>query len=35
MRGTGIEKMVEICAANLANKTKCLTTNKKKKLGNL
>jgi hypothetical protein len=30
MRGTRIEKEVEICATNLANKTKCISTNAKK-----
>jgi hypothetical protein len=30
MRGTRIEKEVEIYAANLANKTKCMSTNSKK-----
>jgi hypothetical protein len=30
MRGTRIEKEVEICATNLANKTKCMSTNAKK-----
>jgi hypothetical protein len=30
MRGTGIEKEVEICATNLANKTKCMSTSAKK-----
>jgi hypothetical protein len=29
MRGTRIKKKVEICAANLANKTKCMSTNAK------
>jgi hypothetical protein len=28
--GTRIEKEVEICATNLANKTKCRSTNAKK-----
>jgi hypothetical protein len=27
MHGTGIEKEVEICATNLANRTKCMSTN--------
>jgi hypothetical protein len=27
MRGTGIEKEVEICATNITNKTKCMSTN--------
>jgi hypothetical protein len=27
MRGTGIKKEVEICATNITNKTKCLSTN--------
>jgi hypothetical protein len=27
MRGTGIEKEVEICATNLAKKTKCMSSN--------
>jgi hypothetical protein len=30
MRGTGIEKAVEICATNITNKTKCMSTNAKK-----
>jgi hypothetical protein len=30
MRGTGIEKEVEICARDVTNKTKCLSTNAKK-----
>jgi hypothetical protein len=30
MRGTGTEKEAEICATNLANKTKCMSTNSKK-----
>jgi hypothetical protein len=30
MRGTRIEKEVEICATNLANKTKCMSTGAKK-----
>jgi hypothetical protein len=30
MRGTRIEKEIEICATNLANKTKCSSTNAKK-----
>jgi hypothetical protein len=30
MRGTRIEKEVEICFTNLANKTKCMSTNTKK-----
>jgi hypothetical protein len=30
MHGTRIEKEVEICATNLANKTKCMSTNAKK-----
>jgi hypothetical protein len=25
MRGTGIEKEVEICATNITNKTKCIS----------
>jgi hypothetical protein len=29
MRGTGIEKEVEICATNTTNKTKCMSTNAK------
>jgi hypothetical protein len=28
-RGTRIGKKVEICATNLANKTKCMSTNAK------
>jgi hypothetical protein len=31
MRGTMIEKEVEIYATNLANKTKCMRTNVQKK----
>jgi hypothetical protein len=31
MRGTKLEKEVEIYATNLANKTKCMSTNAKKK----
>jgi hypothetical protein len=31
MRETRIEKEVEICATNLANKTKCTSTNPKSK----
>jgi hypothetical protein len=31
MRGTGIEKEAEICATNLANKTKCMSTHAKKR----
>jgi hypothetical protein len=27
MRGTGMEKEVGICAANITNKTKCMSTN--------
>jgi hypothetical protein len=27
MCGTGIEKEVEICATNITNKTKCMSTN--------
>jgi hypothetical protein len=27
MRGTGIEEEVEICATNITNKTKCMSTN--------
>jgi hypothetical protein len=27
VRGTRIENEVEICATNLANKTKCMSTN--------
>jgi hypothetical protein len=27
MRGTVIEKEVEICATNITNKTKCMSTN--------
>jgi hypothetical protein len=30
MRGTRIEKEEEICATNLANKTKCISTNAKR-----
>jgi hypothetical protein len=30
MRGTGIEKAVEICATNITNKTKCTSTHAKK-----
>jgi mannitol/fructose-specific phosphotransferase system IIA component len=30
MRGTGIEKEVEICATNITNKTKCMSTTAKK-----
>jgi hypothetical protein len=30
MRGSRIEKQVEICATNLANKAKCMNTNAKK-----
>jgi hypothetical protein len=30
MRGTGIEKEVEICATNLTNKTNCTNTHVKK-----
>jgi hypothetical protein len=30
MRGTGIEKEVEICATNITNKTKCMSTNAKR-----
>jgi hypothetical protein len=30
MHGTRVEKEVEICATNLANKTKCMNTNAKK-----
>jgi hypothetical protein len=30
MRGNRIEKDVEICATNLANKTKWMSTNEKK-----
>jgi hypothetical protein len=30
MSGTRIQKKVEICATNLANKTKCTSTNAKK-----
>jgi hypothetical protein len=30
MRGTGIEKEVEICATNITNKTKCTRTHAKK-----
>jgi hypothetical protein len=30
MRGTGIEKEVEICATNLTNKSKCKNTIAKK-----
>jgi hypothetical protein len=32
MRGTRIEKEVEICATNLANKTKCMGINGKEKI---
>jgi hypothetical protein len=31
MRGTGIEKEVEICATNIANKAKCMSTNAMKR----
>jgi hypothetical protein len=34
MRGTRIEKEVEICATNLTNKTKCMSTNAKKRKKN-
>jgi hypothetical protein len=30
MHGTRIEKEVEICATNLVNKAKCMSTNAKK-----
>jgi hypothetical protein len=30
MCGTKIEKEVEICATNITNKTKCMSTNAKK-----
>jgi hypothetical protein len=30
MRGTGIEKAVEICATNITNKTECTSTHAKK-----
>jgi hypothetical protein len=30
MRGSGMEKEVEICATNITNKTKCKSTNAKK-----
>jgi hypothetical protein len=30
MRGNGIELEVEICATNITNKTKCMSTNAKK-----
>jgi hypothetical protein len=30
MRGTGIEKEAEICATNITNKTKCMSTHAKK-----
>jgi hypothetical protein len=30
MRGTGIEKEVEICATKITNKTKCMSTHAKK-----
>jgi hypothetical protein len=30
MRGTGLEKEVEICATNITNKTKCMSTHAKK-----
>jgi hypothetical protein len=30
MHGSGIEKAVEICATNLASKTKCMSTHAKK-----
>jgi hypothetical protein len=30
MHGTRIEKEGEVCATNLANKTKCMSTNAKK-----
>jgi hypothetical protein len=30
MRGTGMEKEVEICATNITNKTKCKSTIAKK-----
>jgi hypothetical protein len=29
MRGTGIEKELEICATNITNKTKCMSTHAK------
>jgi hypothetical protein len=29
MRGTGIEKEAEICATNITNKTKCMSTHAK------
>jgi hypothetical protein len=29
MRGTGIEMEVEICATNITNKTKCMSTHAK------
>jgi hypothetical protein len=35
MLGTRIERDVEICATNLANKTKCMSTNAKKWGGKL
>jgi hypothetical protein len=31
MLGTGIEKEVEICATNIAIKTKCMSTNATKR----
>jgi hypothetical protein len=30
MRGTGLKEEVEICATNLTNKTKCMSTDAKK-----
>jgi hypothetical protein len=33
MRGTGIEKEVEICAIIITNKTKCMTPQQKFKTG--
>jgi hypothetical protein len=35
MRGTTVEREVDICATNLANKTECMSTNAKKWGGNL
>jgi hypothetical protein len=29
MRGTGIEKEVDICATNITNKTECMSTHAK------
>jgi hypothetical protein len=33
MRGSGIEKEVEICATNITNKVKCMSANEMKKGG--